>query len=244
MAQELCVIFELNRLSALDGWQAYYRFFLDHGYAENDLCDFYGDPVALMSVVKRIKRSHRNNFNIKLDHYEGFCGALTRYNYFHFFLKDVSNNAGSNLVELAERFIGKPGFVQAWLVDDDYDHWQNAYDPLQYTVVGRSLEGLPRVHNGLPPPLDQWIIDTSKNPGRRTIRIGYVEAVGAVMWLGDAFWPRVGKTKEEVTTALPKNWVTEGPGCIRIDAADELFTEATDVALQNKLRETLYPVVD
>ena len=90
-------------------------------------------------------------------------------------------------------FLDELGFVQAWVSDVEYDHGQNASDPIEYTAVGRDYSHLPLKSNGLPFPLEQQVIDTSANPGRWTMRIGYIEAIGSTMWLGKNFWNAVGK---------------------------------------------------
>lgn len=60
----------------------------------------------------------------------------------------------------------------AWLADLQYDFWQNAHDPLQYTARNRTFDHLPKKANGLPYPLQQTITDTSSNPGRHVLRKG------------------------------------------------------------------------
>ena len=81
-------------------------------------------------------------------------------------------------------------FIMAYVFDVNYQYWQNAQDPLQYSARGKDYSALPMISNGMPPPLEQMIIDTSRNPGRRILCEGYIEAVGATMWLGEVFWSR------------------------------------------------------
>jgi hypothetical protein len=89
-------------------------------------------------------------------------------------------------------FLAGETFRQARLYDSEYEFWQNAADPLQYQARNRSHEGLPMRSNGFPPPLEQMVIDTSRNPGRRFLRRGFVEGVGCPMWLGETFWSLTG----------------------------------------------------
>lgn len=140
-------------------------------------------------------------------------------------------------------FTGLTSFREGWLLNTDYVHWQNAEDPLEYTAVGRSYEGLPMKSNGLPFPLEQQIIDTSQNPGRCVLRDGYVEAVGSVMWLGEQFWPLTGASKQ---TVLAANWLqceAHANGVLRIQAAEAPFTTAEGASgdLQDRLRSLLFP---
>lgn len=76
--------------------------------------------------------------------------------------------------------------------DGDTEFWQNAQDPIEYQAAGRSSSGLPMVSNGLPFPLEKNIIDISKNPYRRVLKSGYVESLGAVLWLTKSFVSRIG----------------------------------------------------
>jgi len=132
------------------------------------------------------------------------------------------------------------GFVQGWVVDVDYNHWQNAFDPLQYKAKGRSLKGLSMKSNGLPPPLEKQIVDTSQNPGRRTLRKGYVEAIGGNMWLSDRFWELTGKDKAVLDSCTAFEIVAAGEGVRHIKASTDVFDETSDVAEQNRMRELLY----
>lgn len=89
-------------------------------------------------------------------------------------------------------------FRASRVYDDEYEFWQNAADPIQYKGSGRSYAGLPMKSNGLPYSVEQMVIDTSANPGRRIFRQGYVEAIGAIMWLGEQFWSLTGARKQDV----------------------------------------------
>jgi len=150
------------------------------------------------------------------------------------------------LVPAALDLLGKlnqEGFlILARIYDDQYEHWQNAKDPLLFQVAGRSMDGLPMKSNGLPPPLNKVIVDTSANPGRRVLRDGYVEAVGHKMWLGPEFFRRVpGASREAV---LASQWlnVTERPdGIFELVAHEEPFVDDTTADMQNRLRRLLFP---
>lgn len=135
-------------------------------------------------------------------------------------------------------------FRQARLYESEYEFWQNAEDPLLYRSRGRSHQHLPLKSNGLPPPLERVVIDVSNNPGRRILREGFVEAVGAVVWLGPSFWPAAKAMKE---APCSQDWLRcdELPGgVIRVEAAEAPFTTATGQAreTQDSLRSLLYGV--
>jgi hypothetical protein len=84
----------------------------------------------------------------------------------------------------------------------------------------------------------------SGNPGRRVLRQGFVEALGAVMWLGASFWPLTGAKKEAVCA---QRWLRceEFPGgVVRIKAAETPFSEGTGEPgqVQDRLRSLLFPL--
>ena len=104
------------------------------------------------------------------------------------------------------------------------------------------MDGLPMKSNGLPFPLEQQVVDTSRNPGRRVLRQGYVEAIGHRMWLGPEYFARVpGADRDAIVNA---GWlqVTEGDnGILEIVASDEPFTDEGAADIQNRLRRLLFP---
>lgn len=142
-----------------------------------------------------------------------------------------------------EYFLGCDGFTQACLESEEYTFWQNASDPIQYEAAGRSCDGLPLVSNGLPSPLNQLVVDTSKNPGRRVIKVGYVEMVGHVMWLGRPFWGLVGDHRREELLAKSAYQVTElRNGVVRVVASENPFVDDTTSEIQDEFRRVLFGV--
>jgi hypothetical protein len=97
--------------------------------------------------------------------------------------------------------------------------------------------------NGLPFPLEQRVIDTSQNPGRRVLRDGYVEAIGSVMWFGEPFWRLTGASKQAVRTADWLQCEQLNNGVLRVQVADAPFTtgEGASGGLQDRLRSLLFP---
>jgi hypothetical protein len=134
-------------------------------------------------------------------------------------------------------------FRQARLFDDQYEFWQNAQDPLEYTSAGRNYQGLPMRSNDLPPPLQQMVIDTSRNPGRRVLRNGFVEAVGSPMWLGQEFWAVTGVRPEVV---LEQRWMrceALANAVVRTAPHADPFSsaEGETADVQRRKRELLFP---
>ncbi len=139
-----------------------------------------------------------------------------------------------------ERFGGQH-LVLARVYDKEYEHWQNAEDPLEYEAEGRSMDGLPMKSNDLPPPLDQMVVDTSQNPGRRVLMTGYVEAVGHHMWLGPEFFNRVpGVDRGAVLGAASLHVEELDDGVLELVAHLEPFVNDTTAAVQNRLRALLF----
>ena len=136
-------------------------------------------------------------------------------------------------------------FVSGCLFDRDYWWWQNADDPQSYQLAGKPYDHLLMRPTGAPPPLPQLAIDTSRNPGRRFFHSqeDYMEAVGAVMWLGALFFERTGADPDVLKVA---DWcqVTEFiPGVLRVQVQDACFTssEGREAELQDRLRALLFP---
>ncbi|MDX1916131.1 MAG: hypothetical protein SFU55_11150 [Methylophilus sp.] len=133
-------------------------------------------------------------------------------------------------------------FIQARLFETEYDFWQNAQDPELYQCAGRSIEGLPIKPNGLPTPHGRLLIDISQNPGRWSLKRGYIESIGSPMWLSRQFF--------EMTNANPDmliifDWldVTNiNKRVIKLRNKNGLFiSDRGDQALQqNTLRRILF----
>lgn len=141
---------------------------------------------------------------------------------------------------LAEHLVGDRLLITARFFDPEYERWQNASDPLEYQVAGRSLAGLRLRSNELPPPLTQDIVDTSTNPGRRVLRDGYVEAIAHRMWLGGEFWRRVpGSDRTKVAGA---DWLVQRSRgeFLEILAQAEPFSSVHSADIQDRLRRLLF----
>lgn len=202
----------------------------------------YGDPLLLTEALSRLKSRKRSTFNILG---QGFEFDLSCVSTFHIDFQSITCAGGKTIPweRWASRFIGNPDFVMAWLADTEYEFWQSAEDPLQYTSKDRSFTHLPQKSNGLPPPLEQTVIDISRNPGRRVLRSGYCEVVGAIMWFGEAFWQRAKSDKSRIEKT---DWLRVSnplPTVMRVEAATNCFTkdEGAIGETQRKLRSLLFP---
>ncbi|QVQ28273.1 hypothetical protein [Achromobacter deleyi] len=153
--------------------------------------------------------------------------------------KGISTDA--SMQEFAQFLIPTDGFIQAWIYDIEYEYWQNAKDPLEYEKAGRSTVDIPKRSNGLPAPLNQLEIDTSHNPGRTELKIGYVEAIGRLMWLGEKFWSRVGVDKVLSCDLLKDQGfdVAESQGVVKVIAGSG-FCDVSTQARQIIARKILF----
>lgn len=207
--------------------------------------DSGGEPCPARDVAKRIERSGGPHFGVawsddqRLDY-----GPVTNYELSFVTVEGCVRDEEDAEAWLAP-FLADEAFRQARLFDEEYNHWQNAKDPIQYTTVGRSYEGLPMKPNGPPPPLDRMEIDISRNPGRRVLRRGFIEAVGCPMWLGESFWSITGASREVICAESSLRCETRPGNVVRLRPADAPFTTAEGKAgeLQDRLRVLLYPRV-
>lgn len=231
-AEELTFVFKFRRLSAEVALQGIRDVLAAHRVSLLDF-ELSGRRLTLDSNSPK----KRGAFNIIGHGFEFLFGSLPSVRLDFLTIKRTKRP------EWATHFIGKPDFLMAWVADSEYEYWQNAHDPLQYTSVGRSYAHLPMKSNGLPPPLEQAVIDTSCNPGRRILRTGYVEAVGAMMWLCESFWPLTGAGKNAVADTKWLLLTEPAPSVTKVQAADSPFVsnEGSSGQLQRKLRSLLFP---
>ncbi|HUO92758.1 MAG TPA: hypothetical protein VMU22_07545 [Rhizomicrobium sp.] len=167
-------------------------------------------------------------------------GNITAMEQSFIIVEEKSEGAASSWDRWVTPFLGWPSFVQAWVTDVEYDHWQNAQDPIEYKTVGRSMVGLRMKSNGLPPPLEQQIVDTSENAGRWEFRPGYVEAIGSIMWFSENFWHLIGSDRKSALAKL--NWLhlTEPQKGILRASSDIYFDDETTASEQDALRKAVY----
>ena len=203
----------------------------------------FGRPFRnLGELLVKLQQMNRTTFNVVGQEYEFDCGKV-RNKDLDFLLVGFRGKRNFVWDQWAAPFIGSRNFVMGYVVDSQYDFWQNAYDPIQYEARHRPFNHLPMKSNGLPYPLEKMIIDTSQNPGRRTLRNGYHEAVASVMWLGETFWHLTGADRKEIERS---GWLQVAhplAEVIRIQAAEEYFRtpDSASGEIQKKLRSVLFP---
>ena len=204
--------------------------------------ELYEQPVELSEVSPRLKNTDRKTFNLVGRGFVFHLNSVRNFQLDFLGIKATGEDR-SSWEKWAARFIGDPNFIMAWLADAEYEFWQNAEDLLQYTSKYKSHEHLPKKSNGLPPPLEQTVIDISGNPGRRLLRFGHYEAVGAIMWLGESFWHLTKASKVEVERSQWLHISRPLPSVVRIEASSNCFTTSEGRAgnLQRELRTLLFP---
>jgi hypothetical protein len=199
--------------------------------------NLYHSPVKLDSLSKRLKK--RKSFHIDGDGFDVRFGTVQNYQHACLIADGVEEQMERIWIDAIAAIAS---LISARTYDDEYEHWQNAEDPLQYQTAGRSMEGLPMKSNELPPPLDQMVVDTSHNPGRRILREGYVEAIGHRMWLGPEFFRLVPGAQRD--TLLSESWlqtVELENDVLELTVQDDPFVDDATAETQNRLRAMLFP---
>jgi hypothetical protein len=241
MAEVLTLIFEFQGLEPPDALNAITRVLVKNEIPFHDV-RLYGKPVPFSRIATILERDKRDTFFVTAEGFEMHLTSVRNYHFNSLSIKSeqpIGVNWDKWLFELLNEH-----FVLAWVADVEYDFWQNAVDPLQFRAHGRAWEHLPKISNGLPPPLEQTVVDTSQNPGRRTLRRGFIEAVGSRMWLGERFWGLTGAEKQRVMSAPFLKSTKIAPGIVRIESSISCFTtdQGTIGKLQRELRELLFPL--
>jgi hypothetical protein len=234
--EQLEVIFDLNSLSDAAALQMVVDVMKKLGLP--DTFEFDATSVGRDEFLSRVKRTGRWSFEVCSGGLAFRFGVVSQWSHSFVHVSEQEIGSAKSWDEWVAPFAMGKGFVQAWVSDVDFDYWQNAQDVMLYEHAQRDYAGLPIVSNGLPPPLQQNVIDISGNPGRRVIRDGYVESVGLRMWLGRSFWERVGeRMPERVATA---GWATTDLGNDITLLETEEFRAKCTTPTQIALRSAIY----
>lgn len=140
-----------------------------------------------------------------------------------------------------KNIIEHENFVHARIYNTRFDFLQNMTSIQSFEIEGIDHSQLPKKHNGLPTPLAEMTIDTSDNPGRWQFQSGYIEAVGAEMWLGKRFFELVNLP---ISTLKNAEWldVDELENVVHLTAYDKPFDSAQGEQgeIQNRLHDLLF----
>lgn len=237
---KLEIVFCLKSISPLKAWELIFDY-IDDSFDITELpMSLYGEKISLTSFNQKLRKSTLDNFHLELGKFTIKFSVVTAWEQILVVIEEHASTSTVGLEPIVNAFAEVPGFVQAWITDLEYDYWQNATDPLEFEAVSRSYEGLPMKSNGLPPPLEQMEIDTSLNPGRRIMRVGYVEAVGHKMWFGSLFWSLAQKDVDEVLYVLNNFSCKDMNGTIQIVGQEKPFNSQSSKSLMDDLRVTIF----
>lgn len=239
MREQLEIVFKYKTLDPQRTMQRVAKILLRYGINSPEF-ELSGRKLSTPRLLSRLTAA--TSLDIDGHGYNFLLGSLAKFQLDFLIIKSTSE-AAVTWDDWVSGFAGDADFVMAWVADVDYDHWQNAKDPQEYEAVGKSHAHLPLRSNGMPYPLDRTEIDTSRNPGSWRFGTGYIEAVGAVMWLGSSFWSLTGSNREELENVPWLKCFEPSPDVIRIQAADACFTtgEGEIGERQVQLRSLLFP---
>lgn len=241
--RELWIIGSWRKLAVSDVW-AYF----EHACLLNGaLVSFRSPDITRLSInTSKIEEvldgAYVPSFEISGEDFSFRYAQNAGQNYDHLIIKSCSNILS---VEFCDELITKtvasdPAFIQAHLVDNNYQRLQNIFDPLQFRALGLSMVGLPMKSNGLPFPLEQQIVDTDYNPGRYRLHQGYVEASAAYMWFGEKFWSIIDKNPEDTKVALPEGVSLCFEKCWHLRFAEGVFADENTTEIQNGIRRAIF----
>lgn len=198
MALKLECILTLGDTDALNAWRLLRATRPD--ILPNDRrCKLYARDLKVSGVERALDAGNEKHFDVTLDEAEFRFSLVASYRHTLLQIKGCIENT-ADASRWMDALVSLSGFLHGRLYDKDYDSWQNTNDPGWYQRKKRPYQHLPMRNNGLPPPLNRMEIDTSHNPGRRVLRRGFVEAVGAPMWLSAKFLAQMGITESELQT--------------------------------------------
>ena len=200
----------------------------------------YDKKVNFLKVPIEINKLNGGGFHVEGDKFDFLMGFIASYKLVFVQIKIKENFENEWYKEWVDALIQLNGFVHAWVVDYEYNYWQNAADPSQYKFGGRSTEGIPMIQSDSPPPWDRWLIDTSSNAGLRKIRKGYIEAIGARMWFSEKFLALINRTIEEIQDAYPCKIEKYTEDVYQLSASVDIFKDSSTEAEQRQLRAALY----
>ncbi|MEM6689789.1 MAG: hypothetical protein AAF664_10205 [Planctomycetota bacterium] len=245
MKIQLRCVFAYRTVDPADLWSELFEI-VDSLGRSSSRYSFYGRTRKPEGIVSTLQSSDRSSFDVSDDRFDfNFCPIAK-----HRLDQLIVTTTEEDLVDpylWIKNLAATEILIQAFLFNDEYDFWQNATDPLQFRSHGRECDHLPMCSNGLPPPLEQTVIDVSKNPGKLSLRNGYIEGVSNPIWLGERFWDRVRKQRDQVLDSDVWRQVREldnGLVCLHshrkpFDASDDEQTR-----IQNQVRNLLYEVTN
>lgn len=235
------IVLPFREVSASDVWE---RLLGSHpkDFRQLATANLYEMKLAIDAIGKVLRTRERDSFNISWGPGVGVAYSHIANHSLSFARIESCISSVNDAENWVAPFLDQV-LVQARLFDSDYERWQNAQDPAEYRAARRSLNGKLLISNGLPPPLEQLVVDISGNPGRRVLRQGFIEAIGSPMWLGPGFWNVSGASRDQV---LSESWLRGSDlssGVVRIQPSNFPFdsVDPESALLQDRIRALLYP---
>jgi hypothetical protein len=228
------LVFTEDGITAAEVWALLLAWILDKSIPV-EAVKLYGMPMPAKDIAASLSKHNLHTFDIEHGTCELTYAIMAQCEISCLFLSGYSQ---AELVEIVEQFAAKESFIQARLFDREYDYWENASDPVEFSSRNRTLDGRQLRSNGLPFPLEKLVVDTSRNSGRRVLKKGFVESIGHIIWLGQKFWAHTKQVK-----AFP-HWfhsIECHKNYDRIVIRPEPISElAPDTSLVNRVREALF----
>jgi hypothetical protein len=203
-------------------------------------CVVGGQSFGLDDAIKFVSDSREYHFLITdvNDHAKISLASLATQEISVLRIEAVEN-LEEHLSGLASLYFGEDHFVSVRAFNKDYERVQNATSLSVLSRAGIDTSCVNMVSNGLPFPLEKSIVDTSSNPGRRELRVGYIEAIGHVMGFGK---PLVAQLSLDVDRLREFGVVEQSSDGVMF-FADQIFDDSADSqANQIQLRNILYRV--
>jgi hypothetical protein len=235
-AEALEIIFELDGLSAQTAWEV----ILGLGIlAPSSAVKLYDQSMYASEILGVLQESGKAHFDVQAEGCRfHFCPVTD----FDHCLLEFHKSLGVSIDE-QKRWIDKfasHSLISGRCYDTEYEHWQNAEDPIEYTTENRSYSHLRTYRE---PIFGDERIDISDLPGRRIVRKGYVEAIGSTMWVTERLSAKTGADLNKLRTYPWCKCETVFADVIRVHVMAKCFSAADGPQgrTQNMLREALFP---
>jgi len=231
------IIFTGRELEAMHLWSM----LAEQSWAIGDLV-LYGQPVDPRDLPMRLKARGNEAFSIESGGLAWNFATVAAWGHQMFRISSDDLLLPDPGVVARLLFARVPSFVQAYCFDYDYYHWQNASDLIEFRGSGIDITKLKLIDNGLPPPLNDMVVDTSMNPSRRVLRKGYVEMVASKMWLSKRFFEVSGSNFDEAALAASDFEVVKDEDLIEVKYLPGDFDSVATADAQNALRRAVYGI--
>lgn len=198
-----------------------------------------GRRYKIESMPRVVNGMGDRHFDIRFEFGSFLFVRMPQYSISSMQIRDcISSNADAGV--WLENILMRKDFIQAFLYDEEYDLLQNATQPATYRMRNKSLDDVVLYWDKA---LNREFIDISKNPGRRTVREGYFEAIGHIMWLSPKFWQRTSGAIDNIR-GIPKIDSINKIGDIDVICFQKspfLSSKGKNGQFQSRIRATLFP---